>query len=148
VPALDLSDDTFIAAHPAEVAAAVHDRGQWVRWWPDLALTVSRDRGAKGVQWVVRSVAPDGAAARRAVSWVGSMEIWLEPWGDGTIVHHYLRLDPGRRLAPTAVARTKVARVRDWKLAVHHLKDELERHRICGEPVKMGAVPADTPGHG
>ena len=34
VPTLDLADDTFVVADPAEVAAVVHDPGRWHRWWP------------------------------------------------------------------------------------------------------------------
>jgi len=145
--AIDLVDDTFVAAPPASVAAAVHDRWRWGLWWPGLELAVSRDRGVKGVQWVVCSRASHGRSVRgRRVRWLGSMEIWLEPWGDGTLLHHYLRLDPRQPLAPRTAGKMQANRARAWKHAVHRLKDELEGKRICGERVKAGSGPADTAG--
>ena len=48
-------------------------------WWPHLTVTVTRDRGVKGQRWAV-----DGQI-------VGSMEIWVEPFWQGAIVHHYVR---------------------------------------------------------
>jgi len=148
VPALDLVDDTFVAATPASIAAAVHDRRRWARWWPGLELTVSRDRGLKGVQWVVCSRADEDRSRGRRVRWLGSMEIWLEPWGDGTLLHHYLRLDPRQPLAPRTARRFAANRARAWKHSVHRLKDELEGTRICGEGVKSGAGATDTAGDG
>jgi len=144
---LDVADDTYVVAAPDEVAAAVHDRASWARWWPDLAPTVTRDRGVEGVQWSV------GGALQ------GSMELWLEPWGDGVLVHWYLRADPSadrpqarrglRRLGPE---EERDRRARDWKRHVHALKDALERGREPGSPrrpagprerVKVDGQPAD-----
>lgn len=115
---VDVADDTFVVASPEAVASVVHDRGTWARWWPDLTPAVTRDRGVKGIQWSVR-----GAL-------VGSMEIWLEPWGDGVLVHWYLRADPapGRSRSSRGVDR----RVREWKSHVHALKDQLEAGREPG----------------
>ena len=112
----DLADDTFVAAAPAVVARAVADPARWPLWWPDLTLTVTRDRGRRGVQWQV------------AGALTGSAEIWLEPFGDGTVVHFYLRAglsDPARS-----------ARAQSWKQSVHALKDELEAGREPGTPVR------------
>ncbi len=127
---IDLADDTFLAADPAAVAAVVGDPHQWAMWWPGLRLVTTRDRGLKGRQWRV-----EGPLR-------GTAEIWLEPWGDGVLVHHYLRLDylcpdtssvPG----PTSALRRRAARERErrtqaWKCAVHALKDDLERGRRPG----------------
>ncbi|GAA4356335.1 hypothetical protein GCM10023145_26670 [Angustibacter luteus] len=127
---IDLVDDTFVAAPPEQVARAVADPRRWVRWWPDLALTTTRDRGAKGRQWRV-----DGGLR-------GTSEIWLEPWRDGVLVHFYLRADPGDQSATGArVDRERRHRAQQWKRAVHALKDDLERGREPGEPVR--STPAD-----
>ena len=111
---LDIADDTFVARRPEAVAAAVADPRAWARWWPDLRLAVTRDRGVKGVQWAVR-----GAL-------VGSMELWLEPVADGTVVHWYLRADPTTPLTPQRLQRARDTRVRAWKVTAFTLKDGLE----------------------
>lgn len=126
-PVVDLVDDTFVACAPATVASAVADPARWSAWWPDLRLTTTRDRGAKGRQWAVQ-----GALA-------GTAEIWLEPWWDGVLLHFYLRADPASRLRSGAVDARRAARLRQsraqlWKRQVHRLKDELERGRGTGEP--------------
>jgi hypothetical protein len=139
VAGLDLIDETFVVAAPAEVARAVHDQAQWRRWWPDLDLTVFQDRGEHGVRWNVR-----GALA-------GSMEVWLEPHGDGVIVHYYLRCDPppGRVLRPAAARREVRRRALRAKRVFWALKDELEAGRAPGEPrPAIERRPSDRPGRG
>jgi hypothetical protein len=124
-PLVDLVDDTYVACAPDVVAQVVADERRWDVWWPDLQLTTTRDRGPKGRQWAVR-----GAL-------VGTMEIWLEPWWDGVILHLYLRADPTRRgvrsrradddvHAGDPAARERQRRAQQWKRHVHRLKDELE----------------------
>jgi hypothetical protein len=81
VPAVDVIDETFLAVPPGTVAAAFADPGAWRRFWPDLDLAVYADRGAQGLRWTVR-----GAL-------VGTMEVWLEPVLDGTVLHYFLRAD-------------------------------------------------------
>ena len=122
--ALDLVDETFVVAEPAVVAAVVRDPARWIRWWPDLTLGVFQDRGEAGVRWNVR-----GALT-------GSMEVWLEPYGDGVIVHHYVRCDVAgdRRLSPAGAARQRRRRERHAKRVFWALKDELEAGRAAGEP--------------
>ena len=123
MPQLDLVDETFVVAEPARVAALVRDPRRWADWWPDLRLGVFQDRGDAGVRWNVR-----GALT-------GSMEVWLEPYGDGVIVHHYVRCDPpGGPLPPAAAARQRRRRQRHAKRVFWALKDELERGRRPGEP--------------
>jgi hypothetical protein len=131
---IDVADETWVVAAPETVAAAVHDEASWAVWWPDLSPTVTRDRGVKGVQWAVT-----GALA-------GSMEIWLEPWGDGVVLHWYLRADhPGdvrsldRARRPGDVRRLRRpgerdGRVRAWKRQAFALKDRLEAVREPGSP--------------
>ncbi|MCU0265850.1 MAG: polyketide cyclase / dehydrase and lipid transport [Actinomycetia bacterium] len=137
MPAVDLIDETFVVAAPAEVAAVVHDPARWKQWWPDLALTVFMDRGELGIRWSATGPL------------VGSVELWLEPFGDGVIVHHFLRADPVRPGADPVRLRRRHALA--WKRSVNALKDELEGGRAAGEPrvspgpVKDGDGPADAP---
>lgn len=78
------------------------------------------------------------------------MEIWLEPWHDGVLLHHYARLDAGP--SPTgadppatgavdaaAASRERERRVRAWKRSVHALKDELEAGREPGTAAVVAA---------
>jgi hypothetical protein len=129
---LDIADDTFVVSAPETVVAVVRDPASWRVWWPDLALTVTEDRGPKGVRWSTA-----GAV-------LGSMEIWLEPWGDGVIVHWYLRGDPAR--AANRPGRERDRLVRGWKEQVHRLKDRLEAGREPGStcPVAIARPDADV----
>jgi hypothetical protein len=71
----------------------------------------------------------------------GSMEIWLEPWGDGVLVHWYLRAEPAR--AVRRPEREVARRVRAWKQQVHAVKDRLEAGREPGSrraPVEPAGV--------
>lgn len=136
MPEVDLIDETFVVADPAQLAAVVHDPARWRQWWPDLTLTVFMDRGEQGIRW-----SASGAL-------VGSVELWLEPFGDGVIVHHYLRADPARSGADPVRLRRRHALA--WKRSVNGLKDELEAGRPAGEPrvqrqVKGAPGPADAP---
>jgi len=81
VPAVDVIDETFLAVPQSTVKAAFADPRAWRRFWPDLDLAVYADRGDEGVRWTVR-----GAL-------VGTMEVWLEPVLDGTVLHYFLRAD-------------------------------------------------------
>jgi hypothetical protein len=112
---VDVVDDTFVRAAPAVVRAVLDADGATTVLWPHLAahLTVLRDRGAKGMRWHVAGPV------------VGECEVWLEPFADGTVVHHYLR---GRLGDDVRVGgpRWAAAHVRAWKRTVHRLKDVLE----------------------
>ena len=121
---LDLVDETFVVAPPAAVAGVVRDPARWRQWWPDLDLSVFQDRGEQGVRWNVR-----GALA-------GSMEVWLQPHGDGVILHYYLRCEPpaGRPLRPRAAQREVRRRAMHAKRVFWALKDELEAGRAAGMP--------------
>jgi hypothetical protein len=107
---VDVVDDTYIRASPEVVRRCLDDDAWCDRVWPHLVRTVQRDRGAKGVRWTVTGQV------------VGDMEVWIEPWWDGVVVHHYVRGTRGPR-APRDVASRHTRR---WKLAVHGLKDSLE----------------------
>ena len=131
MPRVDLVDETYIVADREVLAAIVHDPQRWRRWWPDLDLTVFMDRGPAGIRWSVL-----GALS-------GSAELWLEPVGDGVVVHYYLRASaPGRGGAGARSARAawrhgdqvRHRRALAWKRSVNALKDELEGDRRPGEP--------------
>ena len=85
VPQVDVVDSTWIGAAPAVIGAVLAQPANWSRWWPDLTVRVTEQRGPKGVRWNV----PTGRGGRVH----GSMEIWLQPADDGTVVHYFLRLD-------------------------------------------------------
>jgi hypothetical protein len=125
---LDIVDETFLAVPPGTVAAAFADPRSWSRYWPDLVLRVYADRGAEGLRWTVR-----GAL-------VGTMEVWLEPVLDGTVLHYFLRASPagsaGERLElrPRQLRREFDRRARAAKRIALELKDLLEDGRPPGLP--------------
>lgn len=118
---LDLVDETYLVADRQLLATVVADRARWNEWWPDLTLTVFMDRGVDGIRWSISGTL------------VGSSEIWLEPVGDGVLLHYYLRAEPALR------GRRKIEKLRSrhamaWKRSVWALKDELEGDRRPGDP--------------
>ncbi len=128
-PQIHLIDETWIDAPVSAVSAAVADPLNWPRWWPILHLTVTRDRGGKGIQWSASSIAsPAGRAKRVPVPVCGTVEIWLEPFRNGVILHHYLRLDPVAGRLLSARKATSLTRRLAWhaKRVFWQLKDELE----------------------
>jgi len=120
VPLVDLIDESFIVATPAEVAAAVHDPDFWTQLWPGLRLSVSADRGEQGIRWTC------------AGSLIGSAEVWLEESGDGMIVHCYLRADPRVNWSARGIRRELRRRQRQVKRVTFALKDRLEGDRRPG----------------
>jgi hypothetical protein len=104
---IQVADETFVAADPAEVGRAVSDPASWQRWWPDLRLTVVEDRGAKGIRWTVT-----GALG-------GTMEVWLETALDGVILHYFLHAEPSGVAA--------------WQLAKMNLAKLNHRRRVAGK---------------
>lgn len=140
MPAINLSDETFIVATPVVVAAVVAQPARWVVWWPKLALDVYDDRGVKGIRWTVTG------------ELVGSAELWVEPHLDGVLLHHFLRVDltvPGSpTLARSESESPRMRRQREslareyalsWKRHAWSLKDELESQRVLGTPGGQGA---------
>jgi hypothetical protein len=114
-PELHVVADTWIDCAVETVSVVVADPASWPKWWPRMDLTVIRDRGVKGIRWAVTG------------RYHGTAEIWLEPFGGGVILHHFLRLDPSGPLSRRATAR--LARELAWhaRLMFWELKDELER---------------------
>lgn len=124
-------DDTFVVGDPEEVAARVADPELWRRWWPGLDRHIHEDRGVLGHRWTLTG------------DFVGRGEVWLEPFGDGVIVHYFLWADPPRRgdrsqpdttVRPRRAARLARAHTVAWKRRINALKDEFDAHRAPGEP--------------
>ena len=107
VHSVQVADETFVAADPARVGAAVGDPASWRRWWPDLRLQVIEDRAEKGVRWAVTGPLN------------GTMEIWLEPSLDGVLLHYFLHAEPSGAAA--------------WQLARMNLAKITHRRRVAGK---------------
>ncbi|GHF82103.1 hypothetical protein FHX82_004623 [Amycolatopsis bartoniae] len=123
-PAIDVVDETFLAVPPATVKAAFAAPAAWRRYWPDLQLEVYTDRGDEGLRWTVK-----GAL-------VGTMEVWLEPVLDGTLLHYFLRATPQGPLRPRDLRREGDRRARAAKGIALELKEILEDGREPGVPPK------------
>jgi hypothetical protein len=129
VPSVDVHDETFLAVAPRALAEVFADPARCRRFWPDLRLSVYADRGDQGLRWTVH-----GAL-------VGTMEVWLEPVLDGTVLHYFLRADPaGPDGQPQPLSgRAAIAEIGRRQLAAKTLafglKSELEAGRAPGEPV-------------
>ena len=125
---VDVVDETFLAVPPSVVAAAFAMPSSWRAFWPDLELDVYADRGEEGLRWTV------GGAL------VGTMEVWLEPMLDGTLLHYFLRATPAdaagapRALAPRDLRREFDRRARAAKAIALGLKEILEDGREPGVP--------------
>jgi hypothetical protein len=104
---IQVADETFVAADPADVGRAVANPLSWRRWWPDLRLTVIEDRGGQGIRWTVT-----GALG-------GTMEVWLEPVLDGVILHYFVHAEPSGAAA--------------WELAKMNLAKMNHRRRVAGK---------------
>jgi hypothetical protein len=124
VHSVQIADETYVAADPVRIGATVGDPSNWRRWWPDLRLEVTQDRGSQGVRWAV------------AGPLTGTMEIWLEPMLGGALLHYFLHAEPSG-LAPSQLARRNLAkmthrrRVAGKKMAFE-VKTTLERSRPVG----------------
>ncbi len=125
MPDLDLVDETFIAVPPKVVATVFAEPAAWRRFWPDLVLELYADRGDEGMRWTVR-----GAA-------VGTMEVWLEPMLDGTVLHYFLRVDLPNASKPRALRRERTRRQLAAKALSLGLKAQLENGRAPGLPPEV-----------
>jgi hypothetical protein len=125
---VDVVDETFLAVPPPVVKAAFADRSAWRGMWPDLTLEVYADRGDEGLRWTVR-----GALT-------GTMEVWLEPMLDGTLLHYFLRADLPGHAEPRAIRRELTRRQLAAKNIAFDLKATLEDGRRPGCPPGIQTV--------
>lgn len=104
---IQVADQTFVTAAPADVSRVLSNPANWRRWWPDLRLEVVEDRREKGIRWAVT-----GALT-------GTMEVWLEPMLDGVILNYFLHAEP--------------AGVSAWQLARMNLAKRNHHRRVAGK---------------
>jgi len=121
---IQVADETFVCADPADVGAAIADPVSWRRWWPDLRLTVVEDRGPAGQRWTVT-----GALT-------GTMEVWLEQSYDGVILHYFVHAEPSGvaawELAKMNLAKANHQRRVAGKRMAFEVKQKLEESRAVG----------------
>jgi hypothetical protein len=121
---VQIADETFVCADPADIGRAVADSADWRRWWPDLRLTVIEDRAEKGQRWTVT-----GALT-------GTMEVWLEEVLDGVILHYFLHAEPAGasawELARMDLAKLNHQRRVAGKVMAFEIKQRLEASRPVG----------------
>lgn len=121
---IQIADETFVCADPADIGAAMANQKSWRRWWPDLKLAVIEDRGAAGQRWTVT-----GALT-------GTMEVWLEAVMDGAVLHYFLHAEPagvsGAELARLDLAQLNHRRRVAGKNMAFEIKTDLERTRPVG----------------
>jgi len=121
---IQVADETFVCADPADVGAAIADPVSWRRWWPDLRLTVVEDRGPAGQRWTVT-----GALT-------GTMEVWLEQSYDGVILHYFVHAEPSGvaawELAKMNLAKANHQRRVAGKRMAFEVKQRLEESRAVG----------------
>ena len=124
VPVVDVVDETFLVVSPKSLASVFAEPATWRKYWPDLDLEVYLDRGAAGLRWTVQ-----GALT-------GTMEVWLEPMLDGTLLHYFLRADfpEGVQRTPRQVQRERQSRQIAAKQVALDLKAILEDGRPAGVP--------------
>lgn len=123
VTSIQVADDTFVAADPANAAEVVGDRDRWRRWWPDLRLEVVEDRGAAGVRWRVSGPV------------TGTMEIWCESVLDGFVLHYFLHAEPAQLDTAVGVAggRARTERLAEPSMPELNLAELNRRRRVAGK---------------
>lgn len=132
------TDEFYIDAPPRAVFEALLDPS--FGWWPGARVRQQEGRlgvRARGFHRFARSVSfearVEGLRAGEGITWWldrgelrGRGEWWLEPFKAGTIVHHYLDVEPGDR----GRLRRWSSRVRRYRWALRRgmnaLKDRLE----------------------
>jgi hypothetical protein len=127
VSTIQVADVAFIAAQPDGVAAALAGAQRWRRWFPDLNLTVTEDRGPRGLRWRVSG------------SVNGTSEMWIEPDLDGVMLHYFLHAEPSAELTFGQIADEVRRRRVAGRTAMNEAKFTAEAGRRLGEPA-VGAT--------
>lgn len=134
VPVLLHADDaTFVRAPESLVYRRVTDLASWPTWWPGCEVAVLTSTSGPD-RFAVRLAAGRGrrmACTMRPHGWrhdlgvvlalegdlVGRGELWLEPTGGGTVVHHVLAATtPLRRPQRVLEAYRRAVRAGLWGL--------------------------------
>lgn len=106
-PQLTVDDATFVRAPEALVYRRMTDLAAWPSWWPECEVTTLQ--AGEGERFAVRLRAPRGRRVCCTVQphgWrhdlgvvlaldgdvTGRAELWLDPTGGGTVVHHVAAL--------------------------------------------------------
>ena len=112
-------DRAFIAAPPERVHAALADTSGYPRWWPGVARAGADGRVRLPLDRRGNEANPSGSRPGIGLwlelpAYDGSLEWYLEPFEDGTIVNAFLDLDldlgPGRAARRLLRFRTSVRR--------------------------------------
>lgn len=111
MPALDIHDETFVAAHPSALRRLIVEADAVGTWFPRLRTSVFMDRAEKGVRWSVSGELD------------GSLEVWLEEVPRGAIVHWFVRADPADGRGADRLRKRYVERINAEMFA---LKDSAE----------------------
>ena len=82
MPTVDITDETYVAVRPEALAPQLTAPALLAAWFPRLSFEVFMDRGEKGTRWSVTGEID------------GSLEVWLEPTGRGTLIHWFARGEP------------------------------------------------------
>ncbi|SIS20764.1 hypothetical protein [Williamsia sterculiae] len=135
---IQVADETFVAADPVLAPSVVADPARWRRWWPDLRLQVTEDRGPQGIRWTV-----SGAVT-------GTAEFWLRPVLDGFVLSWFLHGEPVENLPDDH--RRRVARLTEvtrrfrvaGRAAASEVKHTLENGRAAGDPAVTSAGDVGT----
>lgn len=129
---IQVADEMFVAAPPAQVGAAVGDPSSWRRWWPDLSLQVVEDRADKGVRWTVNGPL------------TGTMEIWLDPVLDGVMLHYFLHAEP-TGATPKQLARMNLPKLNHARrVAGKRMAFEVKAASEGSRPVGVAPQPASA----
>ena len=131
MPSVDVVDETFLAVPPRGSPPSSPSPPAGRGCGPTCACEVVTDRGEQGVRWTVT-----GAL-------VGSMEVWLEPVLDGTVLHYFLRADPAGPDGAPAPARRAAG---DGRGASAAAGGQGHRVRVQGPVGGLGAgAPGEPP---
>ena len=126
VSSIQVADETFVAAAPEAVGAAVGERASWRRSFPDLLLQVIEDRADKGVRWTVTGPL------------TGTMEIWLEPMLDGVLLHYFLHAEPAEATARDLEKMDLPGMTHRRRVAGKRMAFEVKNRLEAGRPVGVG----------
>lgn len=121
-----MADETFVAADPRAVGAAVGDRSSWRRWFPDLLLQVVEDRADRGVRWTVTGPL------------TGTMEVWLEPMLDGVLLHYFMHAEPSGAAARDLERMDLAGMTHRRRVAGKRMAFEVKSRLEAGRPVGVG----------